>query len=183
MWVEKRRSIILELVEKLKKYRMSKSRRHTKVRGKKATPPFGSFCTMRTNGACLEFNINTDQISGAQIHTSLYPFTYSFIHIQPIIYSASLHVKHCSRYRGSNDNFKKQKKKKKISWQIVAQKKSRLLLDRLCFHCILSFNVWKQKNHVWLELGFPALLGGEIGGWWLGDVGKSPGAEGNYKML
>ena len=90
---------------------MSKSRRHTKVRGKKASPPLGSFCTMRTNGACLEFNINTDQISGAQIHTSLYPFTYSFIHIQPIIYSASLHVKHCSRYRGSNDNFKKQKKK------------------------------------------------------------------------
>ena len=43
--------------------------------------------------------------------------------------------------------------------------------------------MWKQKNHVWLELGFPALLGGEIGGWWLGDVGNSPGAEGNYKML
>ena len=65
---------------------------------------------MQTNGASLEFHINTDQISGAQIHTSLSPFTYSFIHIQPIIYSASLHVKHCSRHRGSNDNFKKQKK-------------------------------------------------------------------------
>ena len=92
------------------------------MRGKKATPPFGSFCTMRTNGACLEFNINTDQISGAQIHTSLYPFTYSFIHIQPIIYSASLHVKHCSRYRGSNDNFKKQKKKKKNLFLLEGRK-------------------------------------------------------------
>ena len=104
------RSIIPELVEKLKKDRMSKGRRHTKVRGKKASPPLGNFCTMQTNGASLEFHINTDQISGAQIHTSLSPFTYSFIHIQPIIYSASLHVKHCSRHRGSNDNFKKQKK-------------------------------------------------------------------------
>lgn len=61
---------------------MSKGRRKKKKKGekKKAFPPLGNFCTRQTNGPSLKFNINTDQISGAQIHSSVYSFIYSFIH-------------------------------------------------------------------------------------------------------
>ena len=82
VWVEKTRSIILELVEKLKKDRMSKGRRQTKVRGEKASPPLGNFCTMHpyslTSTPTKFLELKFIHLS---IHSLIHSFTFNHLFI------------------------------------------------------------------------------------------------------